>query len=294
MGSHAGTPNPVKTVGIIAKHHHSDAKPIVEQIITWLTQHDKEVYLDTDTASLIGAKAGLPKPKIPPMVDLMIVLGGDGTLLSVARLIENRDVPILGVNLGGLGFLTEVTLDELFVTLEKIFKAEFTPDNRLMIRAQVFRQGERVVSSYCLNDTVISKGVMARMIRLEVSINGQFVTALRGDGLILATPTGSTAYSLSAGGPIINPSVDAIVFTPICPHTLTNRPIVIPSSATLNVTVKSREDGAMVTFDGQVGFTLRPDDVIEIKAAEHKITLIRAPEKNFYAILREKLKWGEG
>jgi NAD+ kinase len=190
--------------------------------------------------------------------------------------------------------LTEVTLDELFLTLEKIFKAEYTPDTRLMIRSQVFRQGERVVSSSCLNDTVISKGVLARMIRLEVSINGQFVTSLRGDGLILSTPTGSTAYSLSSGGPIINPSVEAMVFTPICPHTLTNRPIVIPSSATVNVTVKSREDGAMVTFDGQVGFTLRPDDVVEIKAAEHKITLIRAPEKNFYAILREKLKWGEG
>jgi NAD+ kinase len=132
------------------------------------------------------------------------------------------------------------------------------------------------------------------MIRLEVSINGQFVTSLRGDGLILATPTGSTAYSLSAGGPIVNPMVEALIFTPICPHTLTNRPIVIPGNAAVQVTVKSREDGAMVTFDGQVGFTLRPDDVIEIKAADHKITLIRAPEKNFYEILREKLKWGEG
>jgi NAD+ kinase len=190
--------------------------------------------------------------------------------------------------------LTEVTLNELFVTLEKIFKAEYTPDIRLLIRAEVFRQGERVASSYCLNDTVISKGVLARMIRLEVSINGQFVTSLRGDGLIIATPTGSTAYSLSSGGPIVNPSVEALVFTPICPHTLTHRPIVMHSSATISVTMKSREDGAMVTFDGQVGFTLRPDDVIEVRAAEHKITLIRAPEKNFYAILREKLKWGEG
>ncbi|MEO5657147.1 MAG: NAD(+)/NADH kinase [Nitrospiria bacterium] len=284
----------MKAVGIIAKHHHHDAKPIVEQLVAWLGQHQKEVLLDTDTAALIGMKGGYPKPKIPPLVDLMIVLGGDGTLLSVARLIENRDVPILGVNLGGLGFLTEVTLDEIFLTLEKIFKAEYTPDTRLLIRAQVFRQGERVVSSSCLNDTVISKGVLARMIRLEVSINDQFVTSLRGDGLILATPTGSTAYSLSAGGPIVNPMVEALVFTPICPHTLTNRPIVIPSTAVINVTVKSREDGAMVTFDGQVGFTLRPDDVIEVRAAEHKITLIRAPEKNFYAILREKLKWGEG
>lgn len=280
-------------IGIITKYLHPDAKPIVEQLVTWLGQQQKEVFLDTDTAALVGIKPGYPKPKIPPLVDLMIVLGGDGTLLSVARLIEHRDVPILGVNLGGLGFLTEVTLDEMFLALEKIFKAEYTTDVRLMTRSQVFRQGECVVSSYSLNDTVVSKGVLARMISLEISINGQFVTSLRGDGLILSTPTGSTAYSLSAGGPVINPSVDALVFTPICPHTLTNRPIVIPSSATVHVTVKSREDGAMVTFDGQVGFTLRPDDVIEIKASEHKITLIRAPEKNFYAILREKLKWGE-
>ena len=284
----------MNNVGIIAKYQHPDAKPIVEQLVTWLGQQKKAVFLDADTAGLIGMKAGYPKPKIPPLVDLMIVLGGDGTLLSVARLMENRDVPILGVNLGGLGFLTEVTLDEVFLTLEKIFKAEYTPDARLMITAQVFRQGERVVSSYCLNDTVISKGVLARMIRLEVSINDQFVTSMRGDGLILATPTGSTAYSLSAGGPIVNPMVEALIFTPICPHTLTNRPIVIPGTATVQVTVTSREDGAMVTFDGQVGFTLRPDDVIEVKAAEHKITLIRAPQKNYYGILREKLKWGEG
>jgi NAD+ kinase len=283
----------VKTVGIVTKPHHQAAKPVVEQIMSWLAERGKDVCLDVDTAALIGAKGGLPKPQMPPLVDLMVVLGGDGTLLSVARLLEKRDVPILGVNLGGLGFLTEVTLNELFPTLEKIFKSEYTPDTRLLIRAEVYRQGERVVSSYCLNDTVISKGVLARMIRLEVSINGQFVTSLRGDGLILATPTGSTAYSMSSGGPIVNPSVQALVFTPICPHTLTHRPIVMASTATISVTMKSREDGAMVTFDGQVGFTLRPDDVIEVKAAEHKITLIRAPEKNFYAILREKLKWGE-
>jgi len=284
----------VNKIGIIAKYHHHDAKPLVEQLVAWLGQHQKEVFLDIDTAALVGMKSGYQKPKLPPLVDLMIVLGGDGTLLSVARLIENRDVPILGVNLGGLGFLTEVTLDEIFLTLEKIFKAEYTPDTRLMLRAQVFRQGERVVASSCLNDTVISKGVLARMIRMEVSINDQFVTSLRGDGLILATPTGSTAYSLSAGGPIINPMVEALVFTPICPHTLAHRPIVIPSSATIQVAIKSREDGAMVTFDGQVGFTLRPDDVIEVKASEHKITLIRAPQKNYYEILREKLKWGAG
>lgn len=283
----------MKTVGIVTKPHHQAAKPVVEQLMAWLAERGKDVCLDTDTATLVGMKGGLPKPQIPPLVDLMIVLGGDGTLLSVARLLEKRDVPILGVNLGGLGFLTEVTLNELFPTLEKIFKSEYTPDTRLLIRAEVYRQGERVVSSYCLNDTVISKGVLARMIRLEVSINGQFVTSLRGDGLILATPTGSTAYSMSSGGPIVNPSVQALVFTPICPHTLTHRPIVMASTATISVTMKSREDGAMVTFDGQVGFTLRPDDVIEVKAAEHKITLIRAPEKNFYAILREKLKWGE-
>jgi len=287
----------MKKVGVVAKIQYPDTKAVLEKLIPWLSQQEKEVFIDPDTASILSKDVQpqkmYKKSKIPALVDAVIVLGGDGTLLSVARLVEGRNIPIIGVNLGGLGFLTEVTLEEIYTTLDKLFKGEFVPDPRLILKAHVYRQGERVVQSYCLNDTVVSKGTQARMIKLEIFINGQFVTSLRGDGLIIATPTGSTAYSLSAGGPIINPSVEALILTPICPHTLTNRPVVIPASAKIETILKSKDEGTMVTFDGQVGFTLRHDDVVEIEASEHKIILARAPDKNYYEILRTKLKWGE-
>lgn len=287
----------MKKIGIVAKIQYPDTRSVLEKLIPWLSQQEKEVFMDADTASGLGKDIQpdkvYKKSKIPSLVDAIIVLGGDGTLLSVARLVEGRNIPIIGVNLGGLGFLTEVTLDEIYTTLDKLFKGEFVPDPRLLLRSHVYRQGERVAQSYCLNDTVVSKGTQARMIKLEIAINGQFVTSLRGDGLIVATPTGSTAYSLSAGGPIINPAVEALILTPICPHTLTNRPIVIPATAKIEVILKSKDEGTMVTFDGQVGFALRHEDVVEIEASEHKIILARAPDKNYYEILRTKLKWGE-
>jgi len=287
----------MKNVGVVAKIQYPDTKAVLEKLIPWLAKQEKEVFMDADTASVLGKETQpqkvYKKSKIPPLVDAIIVLGGDGTLLSVARLMEGRNIPIIGVNLGGLGFLTEVTLEEIYTTLDKVFKNEFVADPRLILKAHVHRQGERVVQSNCLNDTVVSKGTQARMIRLEIFTNGHFVTSLRGDGLIISTPTGSTAYSLSAGGPIVNPSVEALILTPICPHTLTNRPIVIPARAKIEVILKSRDEGTMVTFDGQVGFTLRHEDVVEIEASEHKIILARAPERNYYEILRTKLNWGE-
>src|SRR3972149_3829914 len=287
----------MKKVGVVAKIQYPDTKAVLEKLIPWLSQQEKEVFIDIDTASILSKDVQpqkmYKKPEIPARVDAIIVRGGDGTLLSVARLVGGRNIPIIGVNLGGLGFLTEVTLEEIYPTLDKLFKGEFVPDPRLILKAHVYRQGERVAQSYCLNDTVVSKGTQARMIKLEILINGQFVSSLRGDGLIIATPTGSTAYSLSAGGPIINPSVEAMILTPICPHTLTNRPIVIPASAKIETILKSKDEGTVITFDGQVGFTLRHDDVVEIEASEHKIILARAPDKNYYEILRTKLKWGE-
>jgi NAD+ kinase len=287
----------MKNVGVVAKIHYTDTKPVLEKLIPWLEKQEKSVFMDGDTASVLNDEVKpqkvYKKSKIPGLVDAIIVLGGDGTLLSVARLMEGRNIPIIGVNLGGLGFLTEVTLDEIYTTLEKLFKSEFVPEPRLLLKANVYRQGERVAQSFCLNDTVVSKGTQARMIKQEIFINGQFVTSLRGDGLILATPTGSTAYSLSAGGPILYPSVEAMILTPICPHTLTNRPVVIPATAKIEVILKSKDEGTMVTFDGQVGFTLRHEDVVEIEASEHKIILARTPDRNYYEILRTKLKWGE-
>ncbi len=282
-----------KKIGIIGKPHSPDIKPVLDTLIPWLKARNKEIFLDTDTASATGLAKTHQKSKIPALADMIIVLGGDGTLLSVARLIEQRDVPILGVNLGGLGFLTEVTIDGLFPTLEQVFNREFIPQERMLLKAKVLRQGEMVAQSYCLNDAVISKGHLARMIRLEASVDGQFLTSLRGDGLIIATPTGSTAYSLSAGGPILHPAVDALLFTPICPHTLTNRPIVIPASARVEVVLRSIDEGAIVTFDGQVGVQLRQQDVVAITAAEHRIKLFRSPARSEFQVWRTKLKWGE-
>ena len=280
-------------IGIIAKPHGPEIKPVIDELLPWLKERQKEVFLDADAAAAVGLPSTYQKSKIPALAEMIIVLGGDGTLLSVARLIEQRDVPILGVNLGGLGFLTEVTLDSLYPTLEQVFKQEFIPQERLILKAEIRRQGECVAQSHCLNDAVVSKGFLARMIRLETSVNGQFLTSLRGDGLIIATPTGSTAYSLSSGGPIVHPGVDALVFTPICPHTLTNRPIVIPAAARVEAVLKSAEEGAIVTFDGQVGFHLRQHDVVAITAAEHRIKLFRSPTHSDYQVWRTKLKWGE-
>jgi NAD+ kinase len=284
----------MKKIGIVAKPQTPAAKTVLEELLPYLSKQGKEAFMDADTAMVAGLSSPYPKSKLPSLVDMIIVLGGDGTLLSVARVVEGKDVPLLGVNLGGLGFLTEVTLEELFPALKKIFKKAFVTDDRLMLKARILRRGKPILDSVALNDAVVSKGAIARMIRLEIHVDGQFVTSLRGDGLIVATPTGSTAYSLSAGGPIVHPSVDAMILTPISPHTLTNRPIVIPNTAIIKVILKTQEEGTTVTFDGQVGCSLRHDDVAEIRAAEAKIKLIRSPDRNHYEVLRQKLKWGEG
>lgn len=283
----------MQKIGIIAKPHRHEVKGVLDQLVPWLTDRGIEVFLDTDTATAIGRSSTFQKSKIPSLVEMIIVLGGDGTLLSVARLVEGKDALILGVNLGGLGFLTEVTLDGLYPTLDKILKKDFIIDERMMLKSHIQRQGERIAQSTVLNDVVISKGSLARMINLDIYINCQFVTTIRADGLIVSTPTGSTAYSLSAGGPIIHPSLDAIIITPICPHTLTNRPIVVPNNAKVEAILKSKDEGAIATFDGQVGFSLREEDVVEIKASDEKIRLIVSPDKNYFEILREKLTWGK-
>lgn len=213
-------------------------------------------------------------------------------MLNAARLVEERGVPILGVNMGGLGFLTEITVDHLYPSLEKVLAQEFILEERLMLRARIDRHGEQVAHSTVLNDVVVSKGTLARMISMQVMIDGQFVTNLRGDGLIVSTPTGSTAYSLSAGGPIVHPSVRALLVTPICPHTLTHRPLLVESRVALEVILTSGEDGAMATFDGQVGVSLTHGDCVAIRASDHQTKLIRVPEWSYYKVLREKLKWG--
>jgi NAD+ kinase len=282
----------MKRIGIIVKSESPDAQALLKELAPWLRAHGKEPMLDPLTAALAGETASYPKKDIATLADMLVVLGGDGTMLAAARLVEDRPIPILGVNAGGLGFLTAVTRDEAFTALEHVFSRAFAEEERLMLRTRVVRRGEEIIAASALNDAMVSKGA-SHMVQLEISINGQFVTRLRGDGLIVSTPTGSTAYSMAAGGPILNPSVHALILTPICPHTLTNRPIVIPQDVLVEVVLVSRDHGATATFDGQVGIALQPGDTVEIRASENKARLIRFPDRSYYDMLSKKLKWGE-
>lgn len=222
----------------------------------------------------------------------MIVLGGDGTFLGAARWIKNRNVPILGVNVGGLGFLTDFSLHELFPVLEKILSGKFETEKRMMLTSTIIRKDKTLAEYSVLNDVVITKAAIARIIDLETSINGHYLTTFKADGLITSTPTGSTAYSMAAGGPIVFPSLQAIILTPICPHTLTNRPILVPDSAEITVAIKSRKEGIFLTFDGQVGQRLKAGDVVKIKK-DHFLNMIKSPFKDYFEVLRTKLRWGE-
>jgi NAD+ kinase len=277
-------------IGIVLKPNAPQGKVILEKLIPWLSDRGKKVLM-------IDPK----QQKGIPRVEMIIVLGGDGTLLAVARLISGSPIPILAVNLGHLGFLTEeVASDALYANLTKIFAKGHEKDPRMMLHCTILRGAtpargtKKVKQSTVLNDIVVNKGSLARLIKMEVMVDGQFVTALRGDGLIIASATGSTAYTLSAGGPIVHPSVDAIILTPIAPHVLANRPIVIPATAEIRVILKSDEVGPVVTFDGQDVFPLEANDEVEVCAAKDRLNLIWSPERNYYQVLREKLQWGVG
>ena len=289
----------MKRIGIIAKQNKPEAVPIVRSLVEWLRPKKIEVFIeegmgDLADPPLTGAQLNsVEREDIPRHVEMIIVLGGDGTLLSVARLVRDYAVPILGVNLGGLGFLTEITLKELYRVLERVVQGDFTTDERVVLNASVIRRGERMAEFIVLNDAVINKGALARIIDLETTINGEYLTTFKSDGLILSTPTGSTAYNLSAGGPIVYPSLHCIIITPICPHTLTNRPIMIPDDVEIRAMLKTKQQEVILTLDGQQGFTLEFEDVVEVKKAEGRILLIKSPYRHYFEVLREKLKWGE-
>jgi NAD+ kinase len=284
----------MKRIGVVAKTDRADAREVVERLLAWCVEHGLQPVLEKETAGLCPdtQAATARKPDLPAQVDLLLVLGGDGTLLSMARLVGDLGVPILGVNLGGLGFLTALTKDELFPALEAFLAGGLVIEERVMLAAQVWRHGERLSEYVALNDVVITKSAMSRIINLAVSVDGHFATAYRADGLIISTPTGSTAYCLSAGGPIVFPTMPAVVLTPICSHTLTNRPIVLPADQRVEVTLQSDQD-VMLTLDGQVGFALKEADVVAIHQATARIQLLRFPQKDFFSVLRTKLKWGE-
>jgi NAD+ kinase len=286
-------------IGIIAKRNKPEAVAVVRNLVEWLRPKKIQVYIEKEIEELLsptlseGNWKSVERDEMPRDVEMMIVLGGDGTLLSVGRQVWNRNIPILGVNLGGLGFLTEITLDELYSVLEKVLQDDFEINERETLKAGVIRRGKRISEFIVLNDAVINKGALARIIDLETTINGEYLSTFRSDGLIISTPTGSTAYNLSAGGPIVYPSLHTIIITPICPHTLTIRPIIIPDDVKIRALLKSRDEEVTLTLDGQQGFTLKFEDVVEVGKAEGRILLIKSPYRHYFELLREKLKWGE-
>jgi NAD+ kinase len=289
----------MKRIGIITKQNKPEAVPFVRNLVEWLGPKGIEVYIEEGMGKLFDSVPfetylnSVKREEIPGHVEMVIVLGGDGTLLSVARMVGDREVPILGVNLGGLGFLTEITLEELYRVLERVVQGDFVTNERVVLSAAVIRRGERLAEFSVLNDAVINKGALARIIDLETTINGEYLTTFKSDGLIISTPTGSTAYNLSAGGPIVYPSLHCIIITPICPHTLTNRPIVIPDDVEIRAILKAKQQEVILTLDGQQGFTLEFEDVVEVKKAEGRILLIKSPYRHYFEVLRKKLKWGE-
>lgn len=277
----------IKHVGFVIKPHAPEAEKALEELLQYFDRKNIECLLEEAAAEKLGLKEGVKREDLPSRVDLVIVLGGDGTLLTIAHLAAQDKIPVLGVNLGSLGFLTEVPLNEVFLTLDAFLEGntKIVSQRRLL---DVFYRGE---TSYCLNDVVINKGALARMIQAKIWIDEKEIVTTRADGLIISTPTGSTAYSLSAGGPIIQPYIPAIIIAPICPHTLSFRPMVISTSSTIKIKLVAGEE-VYLTLDGQRGYQMDIDDIIEVRTSSLEFTLVSSPKRNYFDLLQEKLRWG--
>jgi NAD+ kinase len=282
----------IKTAGVISKPNAQAAVALVPKLLEWLHAHGISARIDEATA-IYGGGQGIPRAEVPEGCDIVIVLGGDGTLLSAVRAIGRREIPLFPVNLGGLGFLTAITVDTLFPELERALRGEHRVAKRKLLNAEVVRDGNVVASYDALNDAVLSKADIARMIDLDVYVDDQLVCAYKADGLIICTPTGSTAYSLSAGGPIIFPSVPTICLTPICPHMLTNRPVLVPETSIIRVISRGPDESVYLTIDGQVGTPIRARDTLVCHSTQYTLHLVRPPDQMFFDVLRQKLKWGE-
>lgn len=290
----------VSRIGIVAKRDLHASSEHLEGLATWLRARSIEPVFETETAPLARHAAtgeALSRDELPLSVQLVIVLGGDGTLLSMATRIARagREVPILGVNFGSLGFLTETRIDELYPSLESFIAGTAVIDERALLAASASRAGQPFDARIVLNDVVFTKAALSRIIELSVSVSSGLVTKVKADGLIVASATGSTAYNLAAGGPIVHPRVDAIVLTPIAPHTLTNRPIVIPGNEVIEIHphIDGTVDDIFVTYDGQSGYQLQEGDVVTVRQSERKLRLVKAQARSYFEVLREKLKWGE-
>lgn len=283
----------MKNIGIFAKLHDPRCQSVAGELIQWLRANGVNPLVELHLAHHLGIEDGIEGVAILPQANMVVVLGGDGTLISVARLVGEREIPIMGVNLGSLGFLTEISLDGLYPALASFLRDDFRVSERMMLRVTLSRNGEEICTYEALNDAVINKGAPAKIITLDTVVDGSFLATFKADGLIMASPTGSTGYSLSANGPIVDPSVDCMVITPICPHTLTNRPLVVSADTVITVTLDSKIENVMLTIDGQVGIKLDYRDVITVRRAEHRTRLVMSTSTDYFEVLRNKLKWGE-
>jgi NAD+ kinase len=284
----------LQTIGIISRPRRSNLAIVVPPLLQWLEARGIQTVYDEETASCVpSSKAGRPRAEVADASQLLIVLGGDGTLLAAAQEAAPRGIPILPINMGSLGFLTTFTLEELYPALEKTLAGQFSLSERVMLQVELDRGGKVIEKRSALNDAVINKGALARIIELELTIDSDFVCRYRADGLIVSTPTGSTAYSLSAGGPIIHPTVESFLITPICPHMLTDRPVVVRDSSSIEMKLCSNTESVYLTIDGQKGIPLHAEDCVRISRAQQLLKLIYPPRKSYFEILRSKLKWGE-
>lgn len=282
----------IKKVGIIANITKEKSAAYTATLREWMLARGLEVYLEEGIAAKIGALPGVDRMKLGSLVDLLVVFGGDGTILRTARLVMDRDVPLVGINLGTFGYLTEVNLSEMFSAMEVILSGEVQIEKRMMLDVEMRGSEESFREGTVLNDAVISRGNLSRIVELETSVDGRYLTTFKSDGLIISTPTGSTAYSLAAGGPIVFPELNSIIINPICPHTLTNRPIILHDNAEITVTLWTPEQGATLTLDGQVSFTIKSGDCVTIRKSQHVTTLVSSPHRTYLEILRTKLGWG--
>ena len=288
----------IKRIGVVVKPHQPDALETLCRLTQWLNErHLTLVGLPEIERERIEHQTGCvvevaTDSELAKQVDLMLVLGGDGTMIATARMISDTEVPVIGVNYGGLGYLAEFRIEELFTALESILAGDYRLQERVMLAVELRRGDDAVTKNRVLNDVVMNKSALARIIETETYLNGQFVNSFRADGLIVSTPTGSTAYNLSAGGPIVFPSMNAIVITPICPFTLSNRPIVVPDDSVIEVRLMTEKEDVALTLDGQVGFPLQAHDRVVIRKSDTNFNLVQPKNRNYFDLLRDKLRWG--
>ena len=288
----------IKRIGIVLKPHQPDALKTICNLVAWLAERDitlvggPEIEREQIEHETGCAVPQVESEKLAAEVDLMLVLGGDGTMIATARMIGDQEVPVLGVNYGGLGYLAEFRIEELYTALESILSGNYRLDRRVMLAVELRRGTEPPQTSRVLNDVVINKSALARIIEIETYFDRYYVSSFRADGLIVSTPTGSTAYNLSAGGPVIFPSMNAVVITPICPFTLSNRPIVVPDNAEIELLLKTDNEEVALTLDGQVGFPLKVEDRVVIRKSRTTFNIIQPSNRNYFDVLRDKLRWG--